>query len=328
MTYERTPVLEVEDLTVSVNTPAGTADAVSGVTFAVDRSKILGIVGESGSGKTLSCLAVMDLLPKNAERQHGTIRLGGTDLVALSTRHMRTVRGSRMGMVFQDYSEALNPVRTIGTQIAEPLKLYKKLSGGAARRRGLELLELVGIPDPAVRWREYPHQLSGGMAQRVMIAMSLACEPELIIADEPTTALDVTIQAQILDLLIRMRDETGTAMIIVSHDLGVIAETADSVAVMYAGRIVEKGDVFEVFERPRHRYTAALLASQPRFDRSRKKLVAIPGRVPPITEYPRGCAFASRCTGVQDDCTSLQPPILNFGSSHRVACLNPMEIGQ
>ena len=327
MTYERTPVLEVEDLTVSVNTPVGTADAVSGVSFTVDRSKILGIVGESGSGKTLSCLAVMGLLPKNAERQHGTIRLSGMDLVALSTRQIRTVRGSRMGMVFQDYSEALNPVRTIGNQIAEPLELYKKLSGAAARRRGLELLELVGIPDPAVRWREYPHQLSGGMAQRVMIAMSLACEPELIIADEPTTALDVTIQAQILDLLIRMRDETGTAMIIVSHDLGVVAETADSVAVMYAGRIVEEGDVFEVFERPRHRYTAALLASQPRFDGSRKELVAIPGRVPPITEYPGGCAFASRCTGVQNDCTLRQPPISSFGSSHRVACLNPMEIG-
>ena len=232
-----TPTLEVSGLSVTVQTASGTAEAVSDVSFAVDDAKILGIVGESGSGKSLSCLAVMGLLPPGATRTHGSIRLGELELSSLSERQIRTHRGSRIAMVFQDYSEALNPVRTIGSQISEPLQLHLEMSASQARQRGVELLKLVGIPEPEHRWREYPHQFSGGMAQRAMIAMALACGPQLVIADEPTTALDVTIQAQILELLRTLRDETGAAMIIVSHDLGVIAETADNVAVMYAGRV-------------------------------------------------------------------------------------------
>ena len=322
-----TPTLEVSGLSVTVQTASGTAEAVSDVSFAVDDAQILGIVGESGSGKSLSCLAVMGLLPPGATRTHGSIRLGELELSSLSERQIRTQRGSRIAMVFQDYSEALNPVRTIGSQISEPLQLHLEMSASQARQRGVDLLKLVGIPEPEHRWREYPHQFSGGMAQRAMIAMALACGPQLVIADEPTTALDVTIQAQILELLRTLRDETGAAMIIVSHDLGVIAETADNVAVMYAGRVVEQGSVFDVFDEPRHPYTAALLALQPRFADAATGLVAIDGRVPAITDMPPGCAFAPRCARARDDCRATRPAAVTIGGSS-VACLHPLGTDQ
>lgn len=320
------PALEVVGLSIDITIPAGTFTVVSDVSFQVEEGRTLGIVGESGSGKSLSCLAIVGLLPPNATKSAGEIMLNGEGISGLSRKDLRRIRGGGIAMIFQDYSEALNPVKRIGGQISEVLRLHAGMNRAAAEQRGIELLKLVEIPEPAQRWKDYPHQLSGGMSQRIMIAMAIAGSPSILIADEPTTALDVTTQAQILDLIMELKDMFGMTTVMVSHDLGVIAETADDVVVMYAGRVIERGTVYDIFERPRHPYTHGLLASRPTFDSRIEHLIPIPGSVPAIDEYPSGCRFAPRCTSATDHCRSSQPDLTTVGEQHFVECFHPVEV--
>ena len=300
-------LLTIENLQVSFRTEHGTVRAVNGVDLSVDRGQVLGLVGESGSGKSVTNLAVLQLIPRPpGSFDGGRILFDGTDLLTWSERQMRSVRGNRISMIFQDPMTSLNPFLTVSRQITEVLTLHEGLSMDKARRRGIEMLERVGIPDPAARFDQYPHQFSGGMRQRVMIAIALACKPDLLLADEPTTALDVTIQAQILDLMRDLAKEEGAAVILVTHDLGVVAGIADDVAVMYGGRIVEKAPVVPLFQNPGHPYTQGLLASVPRLD-SRKRLTPISGQPPDLTQLPPGCAFAPRCHVAEARCSE-QPP--------------------
>jgi len=319
------PLLEVEDLHTSFASPRGPVRAVDGVSFSVDRGRTLGIVGESGSGKTVLVRSVMGLLPPNVAERSGHVRLSGHEISSLSASEMRDVWGNQIALVFQDPMTALNPVVRIGRQITESLRLRAGLDRKAARETAIALLESVGLPSPARRLRAYPHELSGGMRQRVMIAIALACGPRLLLADEPTTGLDVTLQAQILDLLGSLQRERSMAMILVTHDLAVVAGRTDEVAVMYAGRIVEHASTRVLFSRTRMPYTEALLRSIPRLSQpSHSRLRAIPGRPPDLSVRSPGCAFAPRCPYVQERCRRESPPLRTAGPGHKFACWYPV----
>jgi len=318
-------LLKVEDLRTHFQTPRGTVKAVDGVSFDVAEGEALALVGESGCGKSITALSIMRLIPSPPGRiVSGAITFMGEDLLALGDDAMRTIRGNRIGMVFQEPMTSLNPVLTIGRQLTETVETHLHLDPKAAAVRAAELLALVGIPDPRKRLADYPHQFSGGMRQRVMIAMALSCNPKLLIADEPTTALDVTIQAQILDLIQKVQRDLGIAVIIITHNLGVVARYVDRINVMYAGRIVESGGLHEVFAAPKHPYTKGLLASVPRLDRPKgERLVPIQGAPPDLSNLPAGCAFRERCNEAIDRCAADVPDltlIAGASASRRVAC--------
>ena len=319
------PVLHVEDLRTEIAVRNGAVRAVDGVSFTVGRGELLGVVGESGCGKTMTALSIMRLLPDGGRIAGGRVLLGGEDLATLSDKEIRQVRGKRIGMVFQDPMTSLNPTIPIGRQVAEPLRLHTELSSRQITDRVTEVLELVGLPQPAKRLNAFPHELSGGMRQRVMIARALACDPELLIADEPTTALDVTIQQQILELIDDLRSRLGMAVILVTHDLGVIAGRADRVAVMYAGRIVEVTDTNRLFGNPRHPYTEALFEALPEnAAKTRDKLYSIPGLPPDLVTPPTGCRFAARCRYATEQCRTEDPPLRGDIAGHDYACFFPV----
>ncbi|NNH74049.1 ABC transporter ATP-binding protein [Nocardia uniformis] len=320
------PLLEVSDLHVSFPGEEGRVDAVRGVSYTVGDGEVLAIVGESGSGKSVSSLALMGLLPDQA-RVRGSIRLRGRELLGLGDKHLSTLRGSRISMVFQDPLSALTPVYRIGEQIAEALLAHRKMSKEQAATKAVELLDLVGIPDPELRAKAFPHEFSGGMRQRVVIAMAIANDPELIICDEPTTALDVTVQKQILNLLRKARDITGAGVIMITHDMGIAATIADRVAVMYAGRIVETATADGLFSVPRMPYTVGLLGSIPRMDGpARTPLIPIVGAPPAMHALPPGCSFAPRCPVAIDDCRAAEPPLRDTEPGHRAACIRTTEV--
>jgi oligopeptide/dipeptide ABC transporter ATP-binding protein len=324
-------VLEVNELQTVFFTNSGLFRAVDHLSFRVRRGETLAIVGESGCGKSVSALSIMRLVPDPPGRiVGGSVRLEGVDLLALSEPEMRKVRGDRMSMIFQEPMTSLNPVMRIGDQIAEAVRLHRKLSRAETWTQAVELLRLVRIPEPARRAQEYPHQLSGGMRQRAMIAMALACRPALLIADEPTTALDVTIQAQILALVLELQKELGMGLILITHDLGVVAQTAQRVIVMYAGKKVEEADVEALFAHPRHPYTRGLMASIPALPTSgtntEARLAEIPGMVPALTHLPPGCAFAPRCALAIPRCHEQYPPLRNYGGDHWAACWRAAEM--
>jgi peptide/nickel transport system ATP-binding protein len=317
-------LLEVENLQTHFRTPDGIIRAVDGVSFAVGRGETVAIVGESGCGKSVTANSILRLIPQPPGKIAGQIRFEGADLLALSERAMRTIRGNRISMVFQEPMTSLNPVFTVGRQIAEALRLHQRLGRKAIRERAVEMLNLVGIAEPRRRAGEYPHQLSGGMRQRVMIAIALACDPKLLIADEPTTALDVTIQAQILDLMADLKKRVGAAIILITHDLGVVAEIAERVIVMYAGHKVEEAAVKDLFRAPRHPYTQGLLAAVPKLGSSLAgagaKLAEIPGVVPSLKERVAGCVFAGRCALARDVCRHVAPALEEKAAGHLAAC--------
>ena len=317
-----TPLLEVRDLTVRFYTLDGVVHAVNGISYTLEEGQTLGIVGESGCGKSVSALSVMGLIPQPPGRiVADRILHRGQNLLALSEEEMEQVRGREIAMVFQDPMTSLNPVLTIGRQISEALQLHMGMNKEQARKRSTELLDMVNIPQAADRYSDYPHQFSGGMRQRAMIAMALACNPGILIADEPTTALDVTIQAQIIDLVTKLRDEIGMAIILITHDLGIIAGLAETVIVMYAGFIVERGSVDDIYGDPRHPYTLALLSSLPRVDRtSGERLTTIPGLPPDLLGLPPGCPFAPRCVYVVERCRQENPRLEPVGLDHEIAC--------
>jgi peptide/nickel transport system ATP-binding protein len=324
------PLLEVEGLRTCFDAEDGEVWAVDGVSFAIGRSETLAVVGESGSGKSVTSLSIMRLLAASGRIAAGTVRLDGENLLEMSEAEMRRVRGNDISMIFQEPMTSLNPVFTIGSQIAETIRLHKGVKRLAARRHAIDMLDLVGIPEPAKRFDAYPHHLSGGMRQRVVIAMALACHPKLLIADEPTTALDVTIQAQILDLMRRLQQEIGMSILFITHDLGVVAEVAQRVVVMYAGKVVEQAPVQALFARPRMPYTIGLLESVPRVDRAagrQEALRAIPGNVPNPTRLPEGCAFHPRCRIAAEACRQQRPPLEDDGTGHLARCLRVGEIG-
>jgi oligopeptide/dipeptide ABC transporter ATP-binding protein len=317
------PVVEITDLHTYFDTPEGVVQSVRGIDLAVGKGETLGLVGESGSGKSVTALSIMRLVPEPPGRiAKGSIVFGGQDLVALSQSEMRHIRGNGISMIFQEPMTALNPVIRVGEQIAEVIRLHRHLPQKQALAYSEDMLRKVGISDPARRLSQYPHELSGGMRQRVMIAIALSCDPKLIIADEPTTALDVTIQAQILELMRRLKAEFGASILLITHDLGVIAETAERVAVMYAGQIVELADVADLFDRPLHPYTIGLMASIPDLERpvGDRSLPAIPGTVPSLARLPIGCAFQDRCPRVHDRCRAEEPPLIHKGGRHDVRC--------
>jgi len=321
------PLLSVGDLRVSFSRRGRRPlHAVDGVSFEVEPGETIGLVGESGCGKSVTSLAILGLLPRRGVRVSGSVRFGGRELLKLSDAELREIRGRDIAMVFQDPMTSLNPVLTIGRQITEVLQRHFGKKGAEAEREAVSLLDAVGIPAAPRRVRDYPHQLSGGMRQRAMIAMALACQPKLLIADEPTTALDVTIQAQILDLLRSVIAERDTALLLITHDLGVVAGTCETVHVMYAGRFVESSDRNELFARPRHPYTQGLMQSIPRLAQpSHTRLQAIPGRPPDLTALPAGCPFAPRCGRATDRCREEQPPLTAVDPGHELACFNPLE---
>jgi len=319
------PLLEVAELSVRFQTDDGAVHAVDRMSFSLGHGEVLGIVGESGCGKSVTAMSMLRLLPETAAIS-GRAVFDGTDLLTLSPRRLRRVRGKEIAFVFQEPMTSLNPVFTVGRQIGEVLRKHLELSPRAARRRTIELLELVRIPAAAQRVNEYPHQLSGGMRQRVMIAMALACDPKILIADEPTTALDVTIQAGILDLMRDIRERLGTAIVLITHNLGVVADIADRVLVMYAGRKVEEAPVHDLFAHPQHPYTIGLLGAVPRpGQRGRERLREIPGRVPSLSELPDHCVFAERCLRADDVTRSNLPELREIRPRHLVACFHPGE---
>ena len=315
-------LLEVRDLRTSFRTDDGIVKAVDGVTFSVERGKTLGIVGESGCGKSVTCLTIMGLNNPRNSTSGGEALFNGANLLEMSSRQLRTLRGNDIAMIFQDPMTSLNPVHSIGKQLVEAVMLHRDVTKKDARLRALELLKAVGIPRAERRIDDYPHQFSGGMRQRVMIAMALINEPDLLIADEPTTALDVTTQAQILKLMTTLQEEFETAIIMITHDLGVVAEIADDVVVMYAGKVAEEGTVDEIFTRPHHPYTWGLLGSLPRIDADVERLVQIQGQPPSLLNPPKGCRFHPRCPYVMDVCKSAQPPLLPVSNEphHLQAC--------
>ena len=322
------PLLAIENLRTVFRSSAGDLPAVDGVSVSVEAGRTLGIVGESGCGKSVLSLSIMRLVPRPGRIVSGSIRFQGRDLLALPEAEMRSLRGGSIGMIFQEPMTSLNPVHSVGRQITEAIRAHRALSPAAARDLAIDSLRRVRIPAPEKRFDEYPHQLSGGMRQRVMIAMALSCEPKLLIADEPTTALDVTIQAQILDLLRTLQSETGMAIILITHDLGVVAEMADEVAVMYAGRVVETGPVGAVFGDAQHPYTLGLFGSVPRLDGDSRSLLAIEGTVPPPFALPPGCRFNPRCGFASDRCRAEAPALRALGPGHRAACWHaPLEAG-
>ncbi|MDZ4677421.1 MAG: ABC transporter ATP-binding protein [Oligoflexia bacterium] len=324
-----TPVIEVKNLRTSFKTHEGTFMAVDDISFKVDEGKTLGIVGESGCGKSVTSLSIMQLIPTPPGKiVSGQILFKGQNLLDLSAREMRSIRGNKIGMIFQEPMTSLNPVFTIGNQIEESIKIHQVgLSRKQIRDRAIEMLHLVGIHSPDKRISDYPHQLSGGMRQRVMIAMALSCNPALLIADEPTTALDVTIQAQILELIKKLQKETNTAMILITHDLGVVAETCTDVAVMYAGKIVEYGTVEDIFNHPKHPYTSGLLNSVPHFEpgKRRSRLETIPGIVPSLANLPVGCRFQDRCKFATEICKQKEPTLEDKRPGHFAACYHPVQ---
>ncbi|MCC6995270.1 MAG: ABC transporter ATP-binding protein [Deltaproteobacteria bacterium] len=336
------PLLSIQGLVTEFRTEGGTVRAVDGVSFDIPRGKTLGVVGESGCGKSVTALSVMRLIQTPPGRiAAGKILYDGKDLLTLPETEMRHIRGNKISMIFQEPMTSLNPVYTTGDQVVEAIRLHQGLGKAAARAKAVEMFQLVGIPSPEERIHAYPHQMSGGMRQRVMIAMALACKPDLLIADEPTTALDVTIQAQILELLAKLQRELGMSILLITHDLGVVAETCDDVIVMYAGRVVEQAKATDLFGKPRHRYTQGLLRSVPSFTaiaaraarteeesaaasgpRVRKRLQEIPGMVPSLLELPTGCKFQGRCTYVEDDCKAKEPELIE--GEHRHRCFHPV----
>jgi peptide/nickel transport system ATP-binding protein len=312
-------LLRVTGLKTHFFTEDGVVQAVDGVDLRLGRGETLGIVGESGSGKSVTSLSIMRLVSQPGKIVAGAVVFDGTDLLTISDEQMRVIRGNRISMIFQQPTTALNPVFRIGDQIIETLEIHQGLKGADAEKRCLELLVMVGMPDGSRRMRQYPHELSGGQCQRVMIAMALACSPELLIADEPTTALDVTIQAQILDLMRALREKIGTTIILITHDMGVIAEMADSVAVMYAGQIIEYAEVRAIFTSPKHPYTQGLLSSMPVLGHVRDELEVIPGTVPSLINPPTGCRFASRCSRRFEKCDQ-PPPVVDAEDGRKVRC--------
>ncbi len=313
-------LLEVDNLSTWFDTVAGTVKSVNGVTYQVRAGQTLGVVGESGCGKSVTALSIMRLLAMPPARfASGEVRYRGTNLLALSEKQMRGIRGNRISMIFQEPMTSLNPVLTVGRQIAETVMLHQKVGKREAMARATEMLRLVQIAEPERRVHEYPHQLSGGMRQRVMIALALSCNPEVLIADEPTTALDVTIQAQILELLRSLQEKLGMGIVMITHDLGVVAESCQRVVVMYAGRKVEEAPVAELFDRPLHPYTRALMASMPSMNSS-ERLTEIPGMVPPLTQLGASCSFAPRCAYATERCRREVPALRGLGEDHVVAC--------
>jgi oligopeptide/dipeptide ABC transporter ATP-binding protein len=322
--------LQVRDLQVRFDTPGGTVRAVAGVSFDLKAGETLGLVGESGCGKTVTALSILRLLPATHSEMRGEIRFAGDDLQTFSEPDLRRVRGNRIAMVFQEPMTALNPVFTIGEQVAEVLRLHRGLGHQAAWRAAAQALSRVGLPDAERRLGQYPHQLSGGLRQRALIAMALACEPELLIADEPTTALDVTIQAQILALLKRLKEEMGLAVLFITHNLGIVAQTTERVAVMYAGAMMEQAATREIFRHPAHPYTRNLLAAVPRLDFHRppgESLAAIHGQVPSLEAPPPGCLFQDRCPEARGQCLE-DPPWVEVGAGHQVRCWNFSRAGE
>ncbi|HCA40961.1 MAG TPA: ABC transporter ATP-binding protein [Aminobacterium sp.] len=314
-------LLEVKNLKTYFDTDAGTVKAVDGVSFSVESGETLGIVGESGCGKSVTSLSIMGLLPRPAGRiAGGRIIFDGKDLTTLSEEEMQKIRGNDISMIFQEPMTSLNPVFTIGEQIMEPLRLHQNMDNKAAFEKAVELLELVSIPSARQRMTEYPHQLSGGMRQRAMIAMALACNPSLLIADEPTTALDVTVQAQILDLMNELKKKMNSAIIFITHDLGVIAQMAQNVVVMYAGKVVERAPVVPLFKKPQHPYTRGLLHSIPHLNTQAKRLDVIPGVVPSPLNFPSGCKFHNRCSECFDRCTTEEPPLYLLSNNRAIRC--------
>jgi len=325
MTNKEGCVLEIQDLTTCFFTPEGTVRAVDGVTMSIPRAQTLGVLGESGCGKSVTALSLLKLIPDPPGRiEHGRVLFEGRDLIPLPLSKMRAIRGNRISMIFQEPMTSLNPVYTVGDQIAETFLTHRGLSRAEAMNQAVEMLKIVGIPSPDKRVSEYPHQLSGGMRQRAMIAMAMACRPTLLIADEPTTALDVTIQAQILDLMLDLQEEAGMSTMMITHDLGVIAEVSDRVVVMYAGQVVEYATVDRVFTEPCHPYTIGLMASIPRLGSKKsgtgQTLKEIPGLVPNLIRLPPGCLFAPRCRHAFQTCHRQRPPIFAIDEDHGVRC--------
>jgi oligopeptide/dipeptide ABC transporter ATP-binding protein len=324
-------MLEVKNLKTEFRTEDGSFLAVDDVSFQVQNGKTLGIVGESGCGKSVTSLSILRLIQNPGRIVGGEILFNGKNLLKLSDEEMRQIRGNDISMIFQEPMTSLNPVFTIGDQIEETIRLHQKgLSAAQIKERAIEMLRLVNIPAPEKRYEEFPHQLSGGMRQRVMIAMAISCNPKLLIADEPTTALDVTIQAQILDLMRKLKSEFGASMILITHDLGVVAEMCDEVIVMYAGKIVEHGSIEDIFYRPKHPYTRGLLDSIPHFESGHRleKLRTIPGMVPSLTNLPKGCRFYDRCLKRQDNCQLAMPALIPMSETQEAACYYPLKEGE
>ncbi|MBJ94167.1 MAG: peptide ABC transporter ATP-binding protein [Rickettsiales bacterium] len=319
-THQHAALLEIEDLQTYFYTDIGVAKAVDGVSFSINSGETLGIVGESGCGKSVTAMSVMGLIPRPPGKiVGGAIRFQGRDLTQISEKELRGVRGNSISMIFQEPMTSLNPVYTVGDQIIEGILVHREMTPRQARALALDMLRKVGIPAADVRIDEYPHQMSGGMRQRVMIAMALACEPTLLIADEPTTALDVTIQAQILELINELQQDLGMSVLLITHDLGVVAETCDRVVVMYAGKVVETAQVEQLFRQPSHPYTGALLRSLPDISTRQNVLETIPGMVPSAFEFGDGCRFRPRCPYASEEC-EIQPPLIELSPGHRVAC--------
>lgn len=315
-----TPLLQVKNLCTSFNVDAGEVRAVNGISFNLDKGKVLGIVGESGSGKSVTAYSIMRILVEPGKIVGGEILFNGEDIVKYSKKQMQEFRGKRVSIIFQDPMTSLNPTFTIGNQLREAILLHTDRNRAEANARALEMLQLVGVNEPEKRLKQYPHELSGGMRQRVMIAMALACEPDILIADEPTTALDVTIQAQILELMKDLQKKMGMAIIMITHDLGVIADMCDEIIVMYAGRVCERGTVDEIFYNPRHEYTKGLLRSIPTLNGGHDKLIPIAGSPVDLTNLPKGCAFASRCDRCMKICLTEQPEEVRVNDSHIASC--------
>jgi len=327
ITNEKDTVLEVRDLELWFNGDYGAVKILNKVSFDIHKGETLGIVGESGCGKSMTSLCIMQLLNCPPAVINGSIKLRGRELLALSDKQMQLIRGNKISMIFQEPMTSLNPVFTIGDQLCETFMLHQGLSKKQAEAKALGLLEMVKIPEPAQRLNEYPHQLSGGMRQRVMIAMALACLPELLIADEPTTALDVTIQAQVLDLMRNLQEKMGTSIAFITHDLGVVSEMCDRVIVLYCGEVMEEADIDDIFENPKHPYTEGLMGTLPKFDQP-GHLATIPGTVPPSGKYPKGCVFAPRCKYATEQCHGCKPPLVDLGNDHKVRCFRYVEGGE
>ncbi len=320
-------LLEVKNLKTYFYTDDGVAKAVDDVSFELDKGETLGLVGESGCGKSVSALSIMRLIADPPGKiVNGEIFFKGKDILKVPEKEMQDIRGNDIGMIFQEPMTSLNPVFTCGNQIEEAVILHQKLSKEDAKAKAIEMLKLVGIPAPEQRYNEYPHQLSGGMRQRIMIAMALSCNPEILIADEPTTALDVTVQAQILELINKLQRELGMAVIMITHDLGVIAEVSTRVAVMYASKVAEYGNVDQIFYNPKHPYTISLLNSIPKLNKGKSRLATIEGNVPAPTNYPKGCHFCTRCTFAIEKCWNEQPPLIQIEPEHTASCWRVNEI--
>lgn len=314
-------ILEIKNLTTELYSDRGTIKAVDNVSFKLEKGEILGLVGESGCGKSMTSMSIMRLLDEKNSKVSGQVLFEGKNLLSLSEKEMNEIRGNKIAMIFQDVMTSLNPLMTIGQQIMEPMMVHKNMPKKEARQEAIRLLDAVGIPMPEKRVDEYPNSLSGGMRQRVMIAIALSCTPQILIADEPTTALDVTIQAQILELMKKIREEFGTSIIMISHDLGVISEMCDRAAVMYCGNIVEQASIDTIFEKPMHPYTRGLLKSIPTLDEKVDELYSIPGIVPALYDLPEGCKFADRCERATDECKKAQPQWVEVEKDHFVRCL-------